>query len=213
LLTERALAVNPSIDSSVNKTKSFKATESATKGRLLPTAEFSLRTGNQQNDATRRTDLSTTSTFSVNVPILAKGGAEYSAIRQAKYQTKQAIIAHDDAVKKIKADCLAKWSTFYASKERVAATDEAVGAAETAYEGMMQEEMLGSKTIIDVLNAEVKLNSARSNRVEAKKELILAAYQIKALVGELTAKSMKLKVDYFDPEKEFKKVKFKIIGF
>ena len=48
---------------------------------------------------------------------------------------------------------------------------------------------------------------------EMKKLLKISAYEIKSLVGELTAKSMKLKVDHFCPESEFKKVKLKIVGF
>jgi len=57
------------------------------------------------------------------------------------------------------------------------------------------------------------LNKAREGRVESRKAMILAAYQIKSLIGELTAKSMHLKVDYFNPEAEFKKIKMKIVGF
>ncbi len=86
-------------------------------------------------------------------------------------------------------------------------------AAKTAYEGMIQEELFGSKTIIDVLRAEERLNSARDGRVEAKKDLVLAAYQMKSLLGELTARNLHLKVDYFNPEAEFKKIKNKIVGF
>jgi hypothetical protein len=51
------------------------------------------------------------------------------------------------------------------------------------------------------------------SNVEANKDYILNAYQIKALVGQLTAKSLKLKTNYFSPETEFKKIKARIIGF
>jgi outer membrane protein len=49
-------------------------------------------------------------------------------------------------------------------------------------------------------------------RVDTEANYILAAYQIKSLEGNLTAKSLKLPVKYFEPEKEFKKVKMRIIG-
>ena len=64
-----------------------------------------------------------------------------------------------------------------------------------------------------VIRAEERLNNARDSRVEACKGLALAAYRIKTLIGELTAKDMNLKVEYFEPEAEFKKIKMKIVGF
>lgn len=223
-LTEKAIALNPGIESARHATLSSKASENATKGALLPQVTFKVQHGrtsfNPQDDellgpgrGLNNNNKSTTSTLSVNVPILAKGGAEYSDIRRAKYQTRRSSILLDNQVKQIKSSCKANWEAYNASKLRIEATNQAVKAAEVAYNGMVQEEMLGSKTIIDVLNAQERLNNQRQSGVEARKEFALAGYRIKSLVGELTAKSMKLPVEYFSPEHEFKKVKLRIVGF
>ncbi len=217
-LIERAKIVNPSIGNARHTTKASKAREYAAKGVLLPRVSFSVTNSrnyyNPQGSATSQiNNRSVTSTLSMRVPILEKGGIEYSDIRRAKNQTRRSAIKLDSAVKQIISSCKANWSAFDAAKLRIKATNQAVKAAEVAYEGMVQEEMLGSKTIVDVLRSEERLNKAREGRVEAKKEMILAGYRIKSLVGELTAKSMKLKVDYFNPEAEFKKMKLKIVGF
>ena len=90
---------------------------------------------------------------------------------------------------------------------------EAVKASELAYDGMIQEEMLGSKTIIDVLIAEKRLNDARENLADSKKAVIISAYKIKSLTGDLTARAINLPVEYFTPEKEFYKLKRKILSF
>lgn len=219
ILIERAIAVNPSIDSANYTRKLEKAKECATKGKLLPSASFKLENGRTKYDeggrvlAGKENNRSTTATISLTVPILARGGMEYSDVRRSKYKTKEAVIGFDSAMKQIKANCQAKWAELEASRARIQATEQAVKAAEIAYDGMIQEEMLGSKTIIDILRAEERLNKAREGRIEAHKAIILAIYQIKALEGELTAKAMKLKVDHFNPEREFKKKKMKIIGF
>jgi outer membrane protein len=218
MLIEKSLAVNPSINSAMHNTISQKASENSAKGALLPRVTFRVQNGRthynpQEAGTTNLNNRSTTATLSVNVPILQRGGAEYSDIRRAKYQTKKSAINHDSVIKKVKANAKASWSKFDAAKLRISAASEAVKAAEIAYEGMIQEEMLGSKTIVDVLRTEERLNKARETRVEADKLLVLSAYEIKSLIGELTAKSMKLKVDYFSPESEFKKVKLKIVGF
>jgi outer membrane protein len=154
-----------------------------------------------------------TSTLSVTVPILSKGGVEYSDIRRAKYQTRKAVLQLDAQMKQIKSNCKATWEAFNAAKTRIDATTQGVKSAEVAYEGTMQEEMLGSKTIVDVLTFEERLNKAREARVEAQKEMILASYRIKSLMGELTAEKMKLPVEYFNPDAEFKKIKLRIVGF
>jgi outer membrane protein len=156
---------------------------------------------------------SVTSTLSVNVPILSKGGVEYSDIRRAKYKTRKAVLQLDTQIKQIKSQCKASWEKFNAAKTRIAATSQGVKSCEIAYEGMLQEEMLGSKTIIDVIMSEEKLSKAREARVEAQRELILASYNIKSLMGELTAEKMKLPVEYFNPDQEFKKLKLRIVGF
>lgn len=217
-LVEIAIAANPSVISSQHSTKASKAGEYAAKGALLPQVSFKIQSGNTNyspEDSARQNYNynSITSTLSVNVPILSKGGVEYSDIRRAKYKTRKAVLQLDAQIKQIKSQCKASWERFNAAKTRIAATSQGVKSGEIAYEGMLQEEMLGSKTIIDVIMSEEKLSKAREARVEAQKELVLASYNIKSLMGELTAEKMKLPVEYFNPDQEFKKLKLRIVGF
>lgn len=217
-LVEIAIAANPSVISSQHLTKASKAGEYAAKGALLPQVSFRIQSGDTRyspEDQLRQNfnSNSVTSTLSVNVPILSKGGVEYSDIRRAKYKTRKAVLQLDTQIKQIKSQCKASWERFNAAKTRIAATSQGVKSGEIAYEGMLQEEMLGSKTIIDVIMSEEKLSKAREARVEAQRELILASYNIKSLMGELTAEKMKLPVEYFNPDQEFKKLKLRIVGF
>ena len=217
-LVEIAIAANPSVISSQHSTKASKAGEYAAKGALLPQVSFRIQSGDTRyspEDSLKQNYNynSVTSTLSVNVPILSKGGVEYSDIRRAKYKTRKAVLQLDAQIKQIKSQCKASWERFNAAKTRIAATSQGVKSGEIAYEGMLQEEMLGSKTIIDVIMSEEKLSKAREARVEAQKELVLASYNIKSLMGELTAEKMKLPVEYFNPDQEFKKLKLRIVGF
>ena len=217
-LVEIAIAANPNIISSQHSTKASKAGEYAAKGALLPQVSFRIQSGDTRyspEDQLRQNfnSNSVTSTLSVNVPILSKGGVEYSDIRRAKYKTRKAVLQLDTQIKQIKSQCKASWEKFNAAKTRIAATSQGVKSGEIAYEGMLQEEMLGSKTIIDGIMSEEKLSKAREARVEAQRELILASYNIKSLMGELTAEKMKLPVEYFNPDQEFKKLKLRIVGF
>jgi outer membrane protein len=172
-LVEIAIAANPSIIASAYSTKASKAGEYVAKGALLPQVSFRIQSGNTSyspEDANRQNinNNSVTSTLSVNVPILSKGGVEYSDVRRAKYQTRKAVLQLDAQIKQIKSQCKAAWERFNAAKARIEATSQGVKSAEIAYEGMVQEEMLGSKTIIDVITSEEKLSKAREVRVEAQ---------------------------------------------
>lgn len=215
-LIKIATEVNPAIDGARHKIIASRADEQSKKGELLPKVSFRIQGGDniynpeQGGNTDQR---SVTSSLSVNVPIYSKGGIEYSDIRRAKNQSRKAIIGLDAAIKQMQYSSQATWSEFEASNFRIDATTQAVTAAEIAYEGSMQEEMLGSKTIIDVLRTEERLNKAKESRIEARKAMVLSAYRMKALTGNLTAKAMNLKVNYFEPEAEFKKIKMKVIGF
>ena len=216
--TEKAINSNPNILSSQHTTKASKAGEYVAKGALLPQVSFKVQNSNTSygpediNRSNINND-SVTSTLSVSIPILSKGGLEYSDIRRAKYKTRKAVLLLDAQIKQVRSNCKATWETFTATQARVDATLQGVKSAEIAYEGMIQEEMLGSKTIVDVQTFEERLNKARESKVKAQKELVLLSYKIKSLMGDLTAEKMKLDVDYFIPDAEFKKLKLRIVGF
>ncbi|MCC8417673.1 MAG: TolC family outer membrane protein [Rickettsia endosymbiont of Bryobia graminum] len=216
IFLQRAVNVNPNIDSLRHAMKSQKATELATKAQLLPTVSLRLQTGKSyykpESPITQQFNTrSTTTTLSVNIPIYGQGGVEYSKIRTAKNNTRNAAIQLDDAVRQVQAGVISSWEGFEAAKSKIIATTQAVEAAQISYEGTMQEEIVGSKTMLDVLTAEEKLYNARIAKVDAHRDAILAAYQIKSFIGELTARSLKLKVKYFTPEDEFKRLKTKLV--
>lgn len=216
--TEISIANNPNILAAQHQTKISKAGEHIAKAALLPQVFVSVQKGsthfNPQNTFRGEVNQdSITSTLSVNIPILARGGVEYSDVRKAKYNTKKSVIELNSQIKLIKANCKAFWESFHATKTRLDATIQGVKSAEVAYEGMMQEELLGSKTIIDVLDAEEKLNSARATKIEADKQLVLTYYQMQAQMGKLTGQALGLPVELFNPEEEFKRIKLKIIGY
>ncbi len=221
VLIDKALNSNLQLESARHAIKITKATENASKGQLLPQVNFEFQANDTINSnassvlgaSGKKRDRSSSASLSVNIPILSRGGAEYSEIRKAKQKKRQTAISFHNAIKSIKAQCRSSFAAYTAAKRRIDATDQAVEAASIAYDGAVQEEILGSKSIIDVLSAEAKLNQAKASNVDAKKDLILASYKIKSLIGGLTAKGLKLPVKYFEPEREFKRVKTKIIGF
>ena len=91
-------------------------------------------------------------------------------------------------------------------------TDPQVSANRLALEGVKQEYLVGSRTTLDVLNAESELLDAEVTLAQAERDQVVAAYQILGAVGQLTARQIGLGVDYYDPIENYSRVRNKWIG-
>ena len=71
---------------------------------------------------------------------------------------------------------------------------------------MREEARLGSRTTLDVLNAEQELLDARANRITAQSAEFTAAYSLLAAMGLLTVDNLNLAVEKYDPEAYYNQV-------
>lgn len=214
-ISSKIAYANYDFQAAKNSLDASKSKEYSSKAEILPSVAFRMQAARNYFDPETNNSvngLNVTSSLVLNIPILASGGIEYSRIRLAKNNTRKAVLQLDSTIKKNKSDAISIYEGFKAAKEANIAAEQAVEAAQIAYDGMIQQQSVGTKTILDVLQAESDLSSAKDQKVDAIVQNLLVFYQMKSLTGDLTAKSFNLKVDYFVPEKEFRKVKFKIIG-
>jgi outer membrane protein len=79
------------------------------------------------------------------------------------------------------------------------ASDREVRAATVAFDGVREEARLGARTTLEVLDAEQDLLNARANRISAQIDQSLASYRVLAAMGLLTAGSLNLGVQVYDP--------------
>ena len=77
---------------------------------------------------------------------------------------------------------------------------------------MRQESAVGSRTTLDVLDAEQELLDSRVALVITERNQYVAAYRLLEAMGLLTAKDLKLDVDYYDAEAHTKAVRDKWWG-
>ena len=59
------------------------------------------------------------------------------------------------------------WANLQVQAASITATEEQVNAAQTAFDGVRQEAEVGSRTTLDVLDAEQELLDARNDRLRA----------------------------------------------
>jgi outer membrane protein TolC len=87
-----------------------------------------------------------------------------------------------------------------------------IEASQIALEGVQKEALVGSRTVLDVLNAEQELLNARVNQVVSRRDEVVASYQLKAAVGSLTARDLALPVQLYDEQRNYNNTRGKWWG-
>ncbi|HEY4941402.1 MAG TPA: TolC family outer membrane protein [Rhizomicrobium sp.] len=137
-------------------------------------------------------------TGQLNVPIY-QAGVEEATLRQAKELHAQAQLNVSVSDRQVRDAVAVAWAQFEAAEASIASNEAAQRANEIAFEGVSKEQQVGGRTILDVLNAEQELLNASVALVSAKRNAEVAAFQVLASAGALTAKNLALKVTLYDP--------------
>ncbi|HEX2116626.1 MAG TPA: TolC family protein, partial [Alphaproteobacteria bacterium] len=97
-------------------------------------------------------------------------------------------------------------------RQRLQAFQAQIRANEIALEGVEQEARVGSRTVLDVLDAEQELLDAKVNLVRAQRDEIVSGFQLAAAMGRLTAQNLKLPVEVYDPTLYYNRTRERWIG-
>ncbi len=221
----RAVGRNPNVVAArATERASDKGIEVA-KGALLPTVSLqanatdsnsdpiNFRATTQQSDFVFDTDTRSLSLAArLTLPIY-QSGAAYSRIRQARENNNRDRIRVAEQERLITQQAISSFQSYEAAKATIISSEEQVRANEIAFEGVEQEALVGSRTVLDVLDAEQELLNSRVQLVTAVRNEQVAAYTLLAAVGELTARDLELPVAYYDPEVNYDRVKWKFVGW
>ncbi len=145
------------------------------------------------------------------VPIY-QGGAEYSAIRQAKETVGQQRLNLDVNRDQARATVVQSWGQLDAAKAQIEATTAQVNAAEIALNGVREEARVGQRTTLDVLNAQQELVNARVALVTAQHDRVVASYTLLASVGGLSMPRLGLNVLIYDPQVHYQQIRDAWVG-
>ncbi|MCE2964575.1 MAG: TolC family protein, partial [Alphaproteobacteria bacterium] len=99
------------------------------------------------------------------------------------------------------------------ARAQIESFNSQIKAAEVALDGVRQEAVVGSRTVIDVLDAEQELLNARVNLIRTEREEVVAQYTLLSAIGRLNAASLALPTTLYDAKTEFDTVKGQWIGF
>ena len=104
------------------------------------------------------------------------------------------------------------WETLAAQKASADSNREAIRANQIALEGVEREAIVGSRTTLDVLNAQQALLNSQVTLVQNLAQLVTASYQVASAVGRLTAHDLHLPVPLYDDTAYYNAVKNKWAG-
>jgi outer membrane protein len=146
------------------------------------------------------------------IPIY-QNGSEWSQVRQAKELVGQRRNELDSARRAQAENVIRAWRQLDSSRSRVTSFEAQVRANEVALNGVRQEALVGSRTTLDVLNAEQELLNAQVSLVQARHDVQVSYYGVMAGIGRLTARTLALPVEYYDEERYYNEVGSKWIGW
>jgi outer membrane protein len=145
------------------------------------------------------------------VPIY-QNGTEWSTIRQAKELVGQRRNELDSARRTAAENVIRAWRNLDSARSRVTSFTAQTRANGVALNGVRQEALVGSRTTLDVLNAEQELLNSQVSLITARRDVQVAYYSVLSNIGRLTARSLGLPVEYYDEEKYYKDVGSRWIG-
>lgn len=87
------------------------------------------------------------------------------------------------------------YSNWIVANASVDAIEQQVESAQLALEGVREEQSLGARSTLDVLNAEQEVRNARANLLTATRDVFVAAYTVLFEMGLLTMTHLNLGTD------------------
>jgi outer membrane protein len=208
-----ARAQNPNVTIADYNAKSAEDAVVATRAQLLPQVAVIGDANKSDETQIEGRNVNSLSVIARMTVPLYEAGSIYAQTRAAKQTVSQRRNLLDDARRAAIQSATRDWETIQSGRAQVQSLQSTIRAAEIALEGVRQEAQVGSRTVLDVLNAEQELFTDRVNLVQAQHDLAVAEFDLAQQVGHLTAEYMKLPVQLYDPKKHYDEVRNKWIGF
>jgi outer membrane protein len=152
-------------------------------------------------------------THSVGVGVQAsiplfEGGAGSARIRQSQARLSQAQEQLIEAERFVIAQTRSAYASWRASNEVIRSSQTQVDANRLALEGVRAENSVGTRTILDILDAERELLSAEVQLVTAKRNAYVAGFTLLAAMGDAEYQDLGLDGgQLYDPNRNYNRVR------
>ncbi len=210
--TALAIADNPDVLAASFAQKAAQSDVRQILGELLPILQLRGTAG--RSDDTSQRDSSNEQAqilAELRVPIYQQGAVS-SRVREAKQISNQRRIQIEEQRRRAEQVSVSAWEGLQTARAQIRSFESGVRSAEIALEGVRQENLVGARTILDILDAEQELLDSQVNLVRSRRDEIVAAFQVLSAIGRLTARDLELPVAVYDPDDDYRKVRNRWYG-
>ena len=132
---------------------------------------------------------------------LYQGGEASARVRQAQAIRSQLIETAIAVERNVVADTRAAFAAYEAALEAIESNEIAVAANQLALEGTRAEQTVGTRNVLDVLNAEQELLNSQVALVTARRDAYVAGFQLLNVMGQAEAEDLNLEGGpLYDPQ-------------
>ncbi len=203
---------SPTVIGALYREQGSRHTVDRIRGELLPTLNFEASYSSRY-DPSRLVDQTedTVVTGRLNVPIYQAGSVS-SRVRAAKHTHVSRIQDIEDARTQVKQRVTSAWAQLQAAHAQVRADSTQVSANQTALQGVREEEKVGQRTLLNVLDAELELLDAQVQLATTRRNQVVAAYTLLSEIGRLEAVNAGIASTVYDSEQHYSEVRRKWWG-
>jgi outer membrane protein len=154
-----------------------------------------------------QTSRSTTVGLQATLPLF-QGGLPGAQVRQAQALESQQIELVTATERNIIAQTRSAYAAWQASNLQIASFEAAVSANALSLEGVRAENSVGTRSILDILNAEQELLNAQTNLVSARRNAYVAGFSLLAAMGKAGVQDLGLDGGpLYDPQVNYRRVR------
>lgn len=183
----QALAKHPSISAAIENLRAAQAQAQGAESRYQPTVEARVRTGVGKNfDGVQDQKRDSSAEILLNWNLF-NGGSDKARVRQYADLLNQAADQRDRACRDVRQTVAIAHNDIRKLKDQLVALDRNVLAIEKARDAYRQQFDIGQRSLLDLLNAENELYTAKRSYANAETDLQLAYARTQAAKYSLTS--------------------------
>ena len=200
---------NPAVVAALYREQAAKYAVDRIRGERLPSAQLEATYQKRFDESVGLEWQETTAvTGRLTVPFYSGGEVE-ARVRQAKHTHVGRLQEIEQARTEVLAQVVAAWSQLIAARAQLESDQASVDANRIALAGVREEERVGQRTLLDVLNAEQELLNSEVNLVTTKRNLVVASYNVLSTIGRLNSQELGVASLVYDPEAHYLQVRNK----
>lgn len=203
---------SPDIVAALYREQSASYTVDRIRGELLPQARLEASYGQRfdQSESLEEVEQGTV-TGRVTVPIYTGGEVE-ARVRQAKQIHLSFLQEVEQFRTQAREFVVSAWSQLEAARAQLESDQVQVEANRTALQGVREEEKVGQRTLLDVLDAQRELLNSEVQLVTTRRNLVVSSYAVLSAIGRLDAANLGVAAFVYDPEEHYFDVRRKWFG-